>query len=275
MNESGGVRAPAGALALTTGARLSSPHGPARLKATKNEEISMNQDLFENHKIRRLSRKGQPWWVAKDVCAALEIANSRDALSTIPSSHKGVAKADTNLRVGKADTKKAVRSFAIVDEAGLWRLVLKSRTEAAERFTEWLTSEVIPSIRRTGSYDIRDRRRREQLTESRNEMTDCWKEHGCDKPHHYINLTNRQYKHALGATASVIRKERGLEKGANVRQSLSKDEQDSLLLLEVASRMRTRAQLADGYQECADAVDAAVPVLEHARHVAHRLEARA
>jgi hypothetical protein len=101
-------------------------------------------------------------------------------------------------------------------------------------------------------------------------MTECWKEHGCDKPHHYMQLTNRQYKHAFGDTAAGLRKSRSLPAKANVRQSLSKDEQDELWILEAASRMRTRKQNALGYYECAEAVDAAAPILDATRAMAER-----
>ncbi len=103
----------------------------------------MTNIIFENTSVRVLERDGIPWFVLVDVCVVLEIANPRDAASRLDDDEKGV---------GIADTLGGRQEVTIINESGLWSLVLTSRKPAARRFRKWVTSEVIPAIRRTGSY---------------------------------------------------------------------------------------------------------------------------
>lgn len=102
--------------------------------------------IFKNEQfgeVRTVAKDGEPWFVAKDVCGALEIANSNDAISRLDEDEKGVVLTDT--LGGKQKT-------AIVSEAGLYTLVLGSRKPEAKAFKRWITHEVIPTIRRHGAY---------------------------------------------------------------------------------------------------------------------------
>lgn len=103
---------------------------------------------FRSHNVRTILKDGEPWFIAKDVCDVLEIANSRDAVSRIPDKDK--------MTVGLTDShsgqRGGARSLTIISEAGLYRLVLRSDKPAAEPFIDWVTSEVLPTIRKTGSY---------------------------------------------------------------------------------------------------------------------------
>lgn len=93
--------------------------------------------------VRTVVQDGEPWFVARDVCKALEVANSRDAVSRLDDDEKGVVLTDT---LGGA------QKTAIVSESGLYTLVLGSRKPEAKQFKRWITHEVIPSIRRHGAY---------------------------------------------------------------------------------------------------------------------------
>jgi anti-repressor protein len=86
---------------------------------------------------------GEPWWVASDVCGALEIGNSRMALSRLDDDEKGVT---------TADTLGGKQELSVVNESGLYSLILKSRKQSAKRFKKWVTGEVLPSIRKTGTF---------------------------------------------------------------------------------------------------------------------------
>lgn len=98
---------------------------------------------FEGHQIRVIQRDGQPWFVAADVCAILEIANHRDT----------VARLDDDERASVTTTTAGGEQVVTaVNESGCYRIVFRSRKQSARRFTKWITSEVIPSIRRTGAY---------------------------------------------------------------------------------------------------------------------------
>lgn len=93
--------------------------------------------------VRTISRSGEPWFVAADVCRALDIQNSRDAIARLDEDEKGV---------GSTDTLGGRQEMAIINEPGLYALVLGSRKPEAKAFKRWVTHEVIPSIRRTGGY---------------------------------------------------------------------------------------------------------------------------
>jgi prophage antirepressor-like protein len=99
---------------------------------------------FESHALRvNMDAAGQPWFVAADVCAALSIGNSRMALDRLDADEKGVS---------SIDTPGGSQEMSVVNESGLYNLVLGSRKPEAKRFKRWVTHEVLPAIRKTGTY---------------------------------------------------------------------------------------------------------------------------
>lgn len=86
---------------------------------------------------------GEIWFVANDVCAALEIANPRNVIARLDEDEKGVH---------TMDTLGGKQELNCVNESGLYSLILTSRKESAKKFKKWITSEVLPSIRKTGGY---------------------------------------------------------------------------------------------------------------------------
>ena len=98
---------------------------------------------FSSTDIRIVLKDNDPWFVAVDVCNVLGITNSRDALTRLKEYEKGVA---------IADTPGGKQELSIILESGLYRLVLTSRKPEAEPFQDWVCQEVIPTIRKTGSY---------------------------------------------------------------------------------------------------------------------------
>lgn len=101
---------------------------------------------FENHEVRTQVIDDEPWFVAKDVCDILEISNSRDAVSRLDDDEKAT--------VGLTDGSQ-IRNYSIVNEFGLYNLVLSSRKTEAKVFKRWITHDVIPSIRKTGGYQVK------------------------------------------------------------------------------------------------------------------------
>jgi prophage antirepressor-like protein len=101
---------------------------------------------FENHAIRFVGTAENPEWVADDVCKALDIANTSQALESIPGDEKGIWKAYSG--------EGTPLQMLSINETGLYRLIFKSRKASAERMKKWVFSVVLPSIRKTGSYSI-------------------------------------------------------------------------------------------------------------------------
>lgn len=108
--------------------------------------MGSDMQIFKNEQfgeIRTAVIDGEPWFVAVDVCRALEIVNSRDALTRIDEDEKGVV---------LTDTPGGKQEVTTVNEPGLYSLVLGSRKPEAKVFKRWITHEVIPSIRKNGGY---------------------------------------------------------------------------------------------------------------------------
>lgn len=93
--------------------------------------------------LRVILRDGEPWFVAADVCEALTISNNRDALCRLDDDEKGVA---------NTDTPGGQQEMTVINESGLYSLILGSRKPEAKRFKKWVTSEVLPAIRKTGQF---------------------------------------------------------------------------------------------------------------------------
>ncbi len=93
--------------------------------------------------VRTVLIDGEPGFIANDLCAVLEIRNPRDTVAGLDDDEKGVA---------TTDTLGGSQQMAYVTEAGMYSLVLRSRKQEAKAFKRWITHEVLPAIRKTGSY---------------------------------------------------------------------------------------------------------------------------
>ena len=102
--------------------------------------------VFENEQfgeLRTVNQNGEPWFVATDVCRALDIKDTWNAISRLDEDEK-----DTD----SISTLGGNQEMTIVSEAGLYSLVLGSRKPEAKAFKRWITHEVIPTIRKHGMY---------------------------------------------------------------------------------------------------------------------------
>ena len=99
---------------------------------------------FHDETVRVLTdERDEPWFIAKDVCAVLEIGNPSQALTNLDDDEKGIT---------TTDTLGGPQKTVTVSESGFYRLVLRSRKPVAKEFQRWVTHEVLPQIRRTGGY---------------------------------------------------------------------------------------------------------------------------
>ncbi|MCG4258027.1 BRO-N domain-containing protein [Acetobacter senegalensis] len=100
---------------------------------------------FEEHAVRALTRDGEPWFVLADVCGVLDITNSRNVTDRMDDDEKGVH---------TVDTLGGPQEMSIINESGLYNLIFTSRKPEARRFRKWVTGEVLPAIRKTGSFGL-------------------------------------------------------------------------------------------------------------------------
>lgn len=106
--------------------------------------------IFENEAfgaVRVIECEGQPWFVAKDVCEALDLGNVGQAVNSLDEDEKSYVEAN----IINNDVQGG-RSPLIISEPGLYSLILRSRKPEAKAFKRWITHDVIPSIRRHGMY---------------------------------------------------------------------------------------------------------------------------
>ena len=107
-----------------------------------NGLINFHHEMFGD--IRAIEKDGEPWFVGKDVAVALGYANTRKAIADhVDDEDKGVT---------KCDTLGGEQNITIINESGLYSLVLSSKLPSAKKFKRWVTAEVLPSIRRHGAY---------------------------------------------------------------------------------------------------------------------------
>lgn len=100
---------------------------------------------YESSEVRTVQVNGEPWFVLADVCKVLEISNSRNISSRLEPDEKGVT---------LVDTLGGTQQMTIINESGLYAVVLRSDKPQAKPFRKWVTSEVLPSIRKHGSYSV-------------------------------------------------------------------------------------------------------------------------
>ncbi|WP_077945566.1 phage antirepressor KilAC domain-containing protein, partial [Listeria monocytogenes] len=103
---------------------------------------------FEGNEVRTVFIENEPHFIGKDVAKVLGYSNSRDALKRhVFLKNKGVV---------KHDSLGGSQNLTAINEAGLYQLIFKSKLESAERFQDWVTSEVLPSVRKHGAYMTND-----------------------------------------------------------------------------------------------------------------------
>lgn len=109
---------------------------------------------FESKEVRAVNRNGEIWFVASDVCNVLELSNPSVSLEALDDDEKAI------FNLGHSGYPKNYLGYSnrgnpnvnIINESGLYALILRSRKPQAKRFRKWVTSEVLPAIRKTGAY---------------------------------------------------------------------------------------------------------------------------
>lgn len=102
---------------------------------------------YESSEVRTLEIDGEPWFVGKDVATILGYAKPLNALDTHVDE-------DDSLKQGLTDSLGRIQETILINESGLYSLILSSKMPNAKKFKRWITSEVLPSLRKTGSYSM-------------------------------------------------------------------------------------------------------------------------
>lgn len=132
---------------------------------------------YHGQKVRVTGTKENPLWVLADVCKVLDISNPRNVATRLEDDEKGVR---------QIDTLGGKQKVSVVTESGLYAVILRSDKPEAKPFRKWVTSEVLPSIRKTGSYSVKQDKPKKSTVPlaSSNHMiemlTRSWKAAGVD-----------------------------------------------------------------------------------------------
>ena len=100
---------------------------------------------YENNEVRTILKDGDPWWVLADVCQVLDLGSPHKVADRLDEDEKG-----RNL----IPTPGGNQNMTIINESGLYKVILRSDKPEAKKFTRWVTHEVLPAIRKTGQYII-------------------------------------------------------------------------------------------------------------------------
>ena len=98
---------------------------------------------YQSNEVRTVEMGGEPWFVLKDVCNILGVVNDRNVAARLDEDEKGVC---------QMDTLGGTQNVTVVSESGLYHVILRSDKPEAAPFRKWVTSEVLPSIRKNGGY---------------------------------------------------------------------------------------------------------------------------
>lgn len=177
--------------------------------------VKVQRLAFEDHRVRVVVKNGETWWVAKDVAKALGYTRSRDAVRMLADDEKGAH---------IVPTPGGDQETAIVNEPGLYRLIINSRREEAERFRRWVFHEVLPSIRKTGRYEMPRHEREQKRLKcdpetakarveqvAQNKRSHSRLARGGAKPNDFREYHNSVYRGQFGREAKELREVLGIK----------------------------------------------------------------
>lgn len=183
---------------------------------------------FNSNSIRIIMQADGPWFVAKDVCEVLEVGNPAQALTRLD--------ADEVNTIILKDGKRGNPTTAIVSESGLYDLVLSSRKPEARPFRKWVTKVVLPEIRKTGSYNLRNDlnwlKARQDGKSARRTLIDAVKSYIerhpelSDNARHWLyhNVSDELNLRLFGRKAKALKAALGLKKHHLLRDRFTEDQ---------------------------------------------------
>lgn len=146
---------------------------------------------YNTNEVRMVEKNGEPWFVLKDVCQVLNIQNHKDIVSRLDNDEVG----RFNLPHPQSPNKQL--EILAINESGLYSVILRSDKPQAKPFRKWVTSEVLPTIRKTGSYAIKEdnAKLKEQMLKTREENVKVRKAQLMYKISQEVNIP--EYKQVL------------------------------------------------------------------------------
>lgn len=173
-------------------------------------EVYSFGDQDNNTPVRVVKVNDEPWWVATDVCRAIDLNNTKMAVGRLEDDEKGVT---------TVDTLGGPQEVTIISESGLYSLILTSRQEKAKQFKKWVTSEVLPSIRKRGKYEVNQPRPEIQAMIDSDPITATL---------HQLILTRREHFELLARQEAMALEIASATSTANDARAIAKNTQDQV-----------------------------------------------
>jgi prophage antirepressor-like protein len=219
---------------------------------------------FRGHSVRCEGTDRAPWFVARDVCEALGIVwKGTETIACIPDEWRGVRKLRTPRRNIDGTIGFQLQDVIVINEAAVYKLAFRSNKPEADVFTNWVSGEVLPAIRKTGEYRVRQRRKyaalgkdgdwieeREEGIVERKSLTLTLQSHEADN---FGNCTNAIYRPVLGATAQGVKMRMQLAAKANLRDNLSTHDLMRVKFAEAMASQKIEADDLRGNDRCQSA----------------------
>ena len=188
---------------------------------------------FNDTEVRIILIENEPYFIAVDICRVLGITNPTESLRSIDK--------DDLITTEVMDRLGRKQNASAVNESGLYDLIFKSRKPMARAFRRWVTSEVLPSIRKTGRYAISESLKNKS-TRTRNLLTDEWHNHGVKLPKEFACLTVEEYK--------ALQFEKGKRK-----KDFTEGELKTLMALEAMEMLNLHYNPVEGFLECRESLN--------------------
>lgn len=207
---------------------------------------------FGSASVRVVMRDGAPWFVAADICAVLELETSA-AMRRLDNDECGV------VEITHPQSPDKRISVNVVDESGMYELIIGSRKPEAKAFKKWVKREVLPSIRRDGGYiaptatpeQAKRLAARAQGIGARNGLTSTLQAHGVTG-YGYAACTDATYTGLFGQGSQQLRATRQVPAKANLRDNLSLYELTAISLAEQKAERQITDKAVHGNRPCAD-----------------------
>ena len=161
-------------------------------------QLFSHPDLGE---LKATIKSGEPWFLAGDVCRALGIKNSRDAVNEIGKKLKSAGVKDVGISDTLIKTQGGNQKATIINEQILYELVFNSRKQKAVLFRAWVTGEVLPSIRKHGFYRAEGKNIRKVETDAIRDFIEYAKNNGSQGSDRYYAIITKATNDILGIQA--------------------------------------------------------------------------
>ena len=161
-------------------------------------QLFSHPDLGE---LKATMKNGEPWFLAGDVCRALGIKNSRDAVNEIGKKLKSAGVKDVGISDTLIKTQGGNQKATIINEQILYELVFNSRKQKAVLFRAWVTGEVLPSIRKHGFYRAEGKNIRKVETDAIRDFIEYAKNNGSQGSDRYYAIITKATNDILGIQA--------------------------------------------------------------------------